>query len=334
VRDVEGEHRVASDAARVEREDRLPRPRGVASAASILRRPGRLVSSSEPEISMSLNSSAIVSPFALGEGLQLGALGGETHLRRGPWSFGSRWRLRDVNLITLSAIEEWHARLPGDVQANRAFALLSAMFTFALERKIVRVNPCSGFDQMNPETAKEFFYSPEQSKAILAAALAFPDIRGRYIALELLTGVRPNELRDVARSWHTPGAIRTPDHKGRRGHIVRGRTIYLSPPAEAILDNLDALHARPGGAYCYFPEEMDLRRAWERIVKIARVPHARQYDLRHTFASAALATKEVTLDLIGIMLGHRKRETTLRYAHLAPDIGVNAAAAAAARMGA
>ena len=63
------------------------------------------------------------------------------------------------------------------------------------------------------------------------------------------------------------------------------------------------------------------------------MPRARRYDLRHTFASAALAGG-IGLDVVGLMLGHRKRETTLRYAHLAPDIGVNAAAAAAARMGA
>lgn len=240
----------------------------------------------------------------------------------------------EAGRIMLAAVEKWHAGVPGKVQANRAVALLSGIFTYALEREMVAKNPCHRFKSRNAEKAKEFFYTPEQSEAILTVSLTFPDIRGRYIALELLTGCRPNELRDVAASWRTPGAIRTPDHKGRRNHIVSGRTIYLSPPAEAILDSLSAIHAREGNpaARCYFPQDMDLRRAWERIVKAAGVPKARQYDLRHTFASAALASGKVTLDVVGLLLGQRKRETTLRYAHLAPDIGVNAATAAAERM--
>lgn len=240
---------------------------------------------------------------------------------------------REAGSITLEEIEDWHAGVPGAVQANRALAVLSAVLGYAVERKKLIANPCQGFKHRNPEKKREFFYTPEQTKAILATALSWPDIRGPYIALELLTGARPNELRDVAPYWRTKGALRTPDHKGRRDHILAGRTIFLSPDAEAVLDSLDPIYPREGDpqAQCYFPAHMDLRRAWSSIIRKAGVPKARQYDLRHTFASAALAA-EVGLDVIGLMLGHRKRETTLRYAHLSPDIGVNAAAAAAARM--
>ncbi len=242
---------------------------------------------------------------------------------------------RDIAAITLDDLEAWHEEIPGAVQANRALATLSAALTYAVERRLLTENPCHRFAHWNKERAREFFYSPEQTKAILSTALSWPDIRGCYIAFELLTGCRPNEVRDIAPNWRTKGAVRTPDHKGRRNHIVTGRTIFLSPPAEAILDRLDPIYPRPGnpGASCYFPAYMDLRRAWSAIVAKAGVPKARLYDLRHTFASAALAAG-TGLDVVGLMLGHRKRETTLRYAHLAPDIGVNAAAAAATRMGA
>lgn len=243
---------------------------------------------------------------------------------------------RELSRITLAAIEKWHAQIPGKVQANRAVALLSGMFTYALERDMIARNPCHNFDGWNKEKKHEFFYTPEQTEAILTIALAFRDIRGSYLALELLTGCRPNELRDVAPAWRTAGAIRTPDHKGRRDHVVSGRIIFLSAPAEAILANLAPIHSRPDDpkAGCYFPAYMDLRRAWESIVQRAGVPYARPYDLRHTFASAALASGKVTIDMVGLLLGHRKRETTLRYLHLATDIGVSAASAAAFRMGA
>ena len=42
------------------------------------------------------------------------------------------------------------------------------------------------------------------------------------------------------------------------------------------------------------------------------------HDLRHSFASRALALGE-GLPIIGRLLGHRRVETTARYAHLARD---------------
>ena len=44
----------------------------------------------------------------------------------------------------------------------------------------------------------------------------------------------------------------------------------------------------------------------------------RIHDIRHSFASRALALGE-RLPIIGRLLGHRRVETTARYAHLARD---------------
>lgn len=235
---------------------------------------------------------------------------------------------REIDSITIEDVEDLHASTPGATQANRAVWLLSGVLTYGVRKKYLKANPCRDFEDWNSEKGKEFFYAPEETRAILAAARSFPDIRGRYIALVLLTGCRPNELRDLAPSWLGAGIIRLPDSKTGSGNL------YVSPEAQAILGALTPDYERERQREkCYFPAGMDLRRAWERIVRTAGVRKARQYDLRHTFASAALAA-EVSLDVVGLMLRHRKRETTLKYAHLSPDVGVNAAAAAAARMGA
>ena len=45
---------------------------------------------------------------------------------------------------------------------------------------------------------------------------------------------------------------------------------------------------------------------------------AAEHAFRHTFASRALALGE-GLPIIGRLLGHRRVETTARYAHLARD---------------
>ena len=59
--------------------------------------------------------------------------------------------------------------------------------------------------------------------------------------------------------------------------------------------------------------------------KRADLNDVRIHDLRHSFASRALALGE-SLPMIGKMLGHRKVQTTARYAHLARD-SVKASAA-------
>ena len=229
---------------------------------------------------------------------------------------------RAITSITMDDAEKVHLFTAGEVQANRALALLSAVLGYAVQRRLLDHNPCRGI-RRNKEKPREFFYTPAQTRKLLAAAEASPRIEHKYIALELLTGCRPGELLQACPAWRHGSVLKTPD--GKTG----SRTIFLPDAACAILDALD----KGNPALMYFPVGMSLRRAWEQLCKQAGVPKARLYDLRHTFASAALAAGE-SLPVIGQLLGHRKAQTTLRYAHLDPEVGLDAAQRAARRMGA
>ena len=57
---------------------------------------------------------------------------------------------------------------------------------------------------------------------------------------------------------------------------------------------------------------------WLDVRARAGLEDVRLHDLRHSFASQALALGE-TLSVIGKLLGHSDIETTARYAHLARD---------------
>ena len=67
--------------------------------------------------------------------------------------------------------------------------------------------------------------------------------------------------------------------------------------------------------------------------KRAGLEDVRLHDLRHSFASRALALGE-SLPMIGKLLGHSQVETTARYAHLARDSVHEAAARIADSIGA
>ena len=62
----------------------------------------------------------------------------------------------------------------------------------------------------------------------------------------------------------------------------------------------------------------DLQHPWRRIRARAGLDDVRIHDLRHSFASRALALGE-SLPMIGKLLGHTQVQTTARYAHLANE---------------
>ena len=61
-----------------------------------------------------------------------------------------------------------------------------------------------------------------------------------------------------------------------------------------------------------------LQQPWRRIHGRAGLKDGRIHDLRHSYASRALALGE-SLTMIGRPLGHTQVQTTARYAHLARD---------------
>ncbi len=64
---------------------------------------------------------------------------------------------------------------------------------------------------------------------------------------------------------------------------------------------------------------MDVKTAWRRVLRLARIEAFRFHDLRHTFASH-FAMKGGNLYALAKILGHSNPKITMdRYAHLSPD---------------
>ena len=98
---------------------------------------------------------------------------------------------------------------------------------------------------------------------------------------------------------------------------VGPRTIWLSSPAREILDAL------PRTAAWIFPSPRTnnsltaeaIGTVWYRVRAEADLRDVRLHDLRHSYASVALAQGETVLT-IGRLLGHRNPATTLKYTHM------------------
>ena len=106
--------------------------------------------------------------------------------------------------------------------------------------------------------------------------------------------------------------LRLPDTK------TGPRVVPLSPAAVQLLAGLP----RDAGSRWVIPGRkpgthmVRLGNAWRLLRRRAGLHDVRLHDLRHSFASSALALGE-SLPMIARLLGHRQIASTARYAHLA-----------------
>lgn len=149
------------------------------------------------------------------------------------------------------------------------------------------------------------------------------------IRLLLFTGARVGEILTLRWEWIDParGVARLPDSKTGR------KNLYLAPGALAVLDVLPRMasnpHVLPGDkAGAHF---IGLAKPWQRVRALAALSDVHLHDIRHAFASGAVAAGE-SLYLVGKVLGHRNASTTERYSHMAPDPVLAVAARTAGRL--
>lgn len=108
------------------------------------------------------------------------------------------------------------------------------------------------------------------------------------------------------------------------------RLVAMTSAVETVLDGITRLRGNPWVIVGERPGRrlMTLKSVWRRVRILAGLGEMRLHDLRHSYASRALAVGE-DLTMIGKLLNHAQVETTARYAHLMQD----AERAAAARVG-
>ena len=223
-------------------------------------------------------------------------------------------------------------------QANRMLEIQSKLFNLAELWGLRREggNPCR-FVHKYKERKRERFLSDEEFQG-LGAVLNEMETEGSVsahaaaaIRLLMLTGCRRNEILELR--WEDvdldAGELRFPD--GKTG----ARLVPLSGAAASVLSGLPRVGDSPWVIAGGKPGRhlAQLQPAWERVRKRAGLEDVRIHDLRHSFASRALALGE-GLPMIGKLLGHTQVQTTARYAHLARDSVKASASRIADRIGA
>ena len=136
------------------------------------------------------------------------------------------------------------------------------------------------------------------------------------LRLLMLTGCRLNEILTLR--WddidRTAGEFRLRD--GKTG----ARMVPLTPTAETVLAGIERVPRNPWVIAGKQPGThlSTITQDWYRLRSRAGLDDVRIHDLRHSYASRALAAGE-SLSMIGKLLGHADIQSTARYAHLARE---------------
>ena len=248
---------------------------------------------------------------------------------------------KPLDAVDRADVAGLHHRLRSTPRAaNRALGLLSRMFSLAASWGLQSElhNPCRSIRKYG-ERRRERFLSREEYQRLGAVLFAMERDGSAWrhsvaaLRLLMLTGCRVSEILTLC--W---------DDVDPRSHEIRlkstktvARMIPLTPTAAEVLAELAPMRI-PDVPWLFAARTPGRRLAsltpdWHRIRIRACMEDVRIHDLRHSFASRALASGE-SLSMIGRLLGHADIDSTARYAHLARDAERHAAARVGTSIGA
>jgi len=221
--------------------------------------------------------------------------------------------------------------------AARSLAVLGAMLQFAVDRKLIPENPAKGVPPYKGEKKERFLSEAEVARWSDIVARMEHDGRlhpsaAAGLRLLVLTGCRKSEIMTLRWSYvdFDRSCLRLPDSE------TREKIVHLPSAAVELLSALPRVSTwvLPGDRQRRLVDDghyTGLQKAWERVREQASLPGLRLHDLRHSFASFAVADGQ-SLFMVAKLLGHKQTRTTERYAHLAADPILAAADRTAARI--
>lgn len=280
---------------------------------------------------------------------------GQSAVNRVNYAFPSLMKL-PMHKIAVADVEAWRTqRLKDGLKSstiNRDVNCLRGVLTKALEWEVLEEHPLKKLKSLAvASTPNVRFLNDVEDQSLIdalekrdeelkatrdrgnkhraeRASPLLPDLRQHIYAdrmtpmvlLSLKTGMRRGELFDL--EWHHVNfEQKVITIAAETAKTSKSRYIPLSPIAMMVLKNWQRQAPTISGRV--FPSDSGGRldhvnRSWASILKLAEIFSFRWHDMRHDFASK-LVMRGVPLNTVRELCGHSELNTTLRYAHLAPD---------------
>ncbi|NVJ45541.1 MAG: site-specific integrase [Cytophagia bacterium] len=260
--------------------------------------------------------------------------------------------------ITVLKIEQWRRKKINEGKAsttiNRQVAALRSVLSKAVEWDLLEHHPLEKLKPLKVDrTPLVRYLEPEEEKRLFKALderdeeikqarergnlwrkqrgyelkedlsdFKYADRMTPMIYLSLKTGLRQGEVMslrwaDVYLDHASPYLTVRAEH----AKSSKARYLPLSPTAQEVLKHWRSQCDKDAGLV--FPSHTgskldNVKKAWSSLLKKAQIEKFRWHDMRHDFASK-LVMKGVALNTVRELCFHADLNTTLRYAHLAPD---------------
>jgi integrase len=209
----------------------------------------------------------------------------------------------------------------GPIIAGGVVRSFSAMMSWAEAEGIIAVNPCKGVKTVR-SSKRERYLNGDEIRQLFKAADELVEEKeivpqfAAAIRLLALTGARRAEILELR--WNEVDLERArivlPRERSKTGEKI----IPLNGASCALIKG------QPKVTEFVFPGRggkgplIGVSHRWAAVRARAKLPGLRMHDLRHSFASFAVANG-ASLFLVGKALGHTQATTTERYAHLTDD---------------
>jgi integrase len=211
----------------------------------------------------------------------------------------------------------------GPGTAARTMVTLAAMLNWAVKRGFMVSNPAKGVPRLKSDRVDRFLSQEEFARLFRALKdaereNAIAPSHAAIIRLLAFTGARKSEILGLR--WEEIDLQRSAIVLASSRSKTGAKRIPL--PAQAI-DILTALpremaYVFPPLKLCSADHTVGLQKAWDKDRARSGLSGVRLHDLRHSFASIAVAAGE-SLYVVQRALGHKNITTTQRYAHLRDD---------------
>lgn len=221
--------------------------------------------------------------------------------------------LAEIDTETIESILLNYAQHREPASVNRLRADCSSVFSYAVKRRYIKVNPCKGIENLKEPKGIVRYLSDEEKGRLLNACR-----ESKYKKLHLLvnfaltSGARKGELVNLRWEdldiYNRTALIR--DTKNGESRVL--------PLTDSVAKELEQFkkveglifhsEIKPSKPFC-------IRKCWAKALDTAEIYNFRFHDLRHSCAST-LVMAGATLYEVSQVLGHKDLKTTARYAHL------------------
>jgi integrase len=241
----------------------------------------------------------------------------DVYIMRG---FDREFEGKNIQDITAWQIEKYKAKRREKYKVNsvnRELALLKHIFSKALEWRKVKENPAKGVKRLKGGAKRVRYLMPDEIQTLLSNCDGLlRSLLKPLVTVALHTGARKGELQSL--QWSEVdfehGIISLLDTKnGERRDIPMNETVRAT--LKGIERKSDLIFPNTNGKRI---DNTQLQLAFSEALTRSKIEDFHFHDLRHTFASNLVMQDGVDLNDVRELLGHKKMEMTLRYAHLSP----------------